>query len=90
MKSAMVRHAVVVGRHKTGISLEPEFWNALREIADSRGISVARLITSINARRKLTNLSSAIRLFVLGFYREECIKRDLEVTLGRAALVTPH
>jgi hypothetical protein len=47
MKSAIVKHSVHVDRRWTRVSLEPDFWNAVREIADSQGETVPRLITRI-------------------------------------------
>ena len=70
MPSAVVKRSVVVGRHKTSISLEDEFWTSLKEIAASRHSSCSGLIGEINERRQSANLSSAIRLFVLQFYKE--------------------
>ena len=71
MKSLIAKHSVMVKDHKTSVSLEEDFWQALIEIARARRVSVTRLITSIDADRELTNLSSAIRLFVFRFFREQ-------------------
>jgi predicted DNA-binding ribbon-helix-helix protein len=65
MKSAIVKRSVSLAGHKTSISLEDAFWNYLRDIADSRGVSVSVLVSEIQAQDRQTNLSSAIRLFVL-------------------------
>ena len=59
----------VVGR-KTGVSLEPQFWAALEEIATERGLTVSALVTGVNADRGNGNLSSAIRVFVLRYYED--------------------
>jgi len=56
---------------KTSISLEDEFWNSFKEIADERGMTVTALVGAIDDDRKHANLSSAIRLFVLGAYRNQ-------------------
>jgi predicted DNA-binding ribbon-helix-helix protein len=72
MKSAIVKRSVSLSGHKTSISLEDAFWNYLREIADSRGISVSVLVAEIQQQDRQTNLSSAIRLFVLEHARERC------------------
>jgi len=66
----MVKRSVAVARHKTSVSLEDAFWRGLREIALQRGLPVSALIEMIDADRKGGNLSSAIRLFVLGVYRQ--------------------
>ena len=62
---------MIIARHKTSISLENEFWRALWEIAGRRNMRLSELVTSIDAERVHPNLSSAIRLFVLTFYRLE-------------------
>jgi predicted DNA-binding ribbon-helix-helix protein len=67
-KAAPVKHSVRIAGHATSVSLEPAFWEALREIAARRGIPVNALLTEIDAERG-GNLSSAIRLFVLERYR---------------------
>ena len=53
------------------LSLEDEFWNAFREIARGRDMSVSDLVGEIDSDRQHANLSSAVRLFVLDFYREQ-------------------
>jgi predicted DNA-binding ribbon-helix-helix protein len=64
------RSTSFAGRKKS-ISLEDEFWNSLKEIARERGVTVAALVATIDGDRQHANLSSAIRLFVLGFYRDQ-------------------
>ena len=70
MKSLIIKRSVFVKNHKTSISLEDDFWQGLIEIARSRRVSISRLLTSIDADREFANLSSAIRLFVLRFFKE--------------------
>jgi predicted DNA-binding ribbon-helix-helix protein len=68
--TAMVKkRSVVVQEHKTSVSLEDVFWESLKEIASSRQTGVSELVNAIDAERPSTNLSSAIRLFVLDHYR---------------------
>ena len=71
MQSTIVKHSVVIGGHKTSVSLEDAFWKALREIARRRQMTVSELIETIDADRKEGNLSSAIRLFVLEQYQDQ-------------------
>jgi len=59
-----VKRSVTIAGHRTSVSLEPEFWEALRAIAARDGRSLAALIRDIDATRE-TNLSSALRLHVL-------------------------
>jgi predicted DNA-binding ribbon-helix-helix protein len=71
MKSAIVKRSIVIAGHKTSLSLEDAFWESLQQIARGRGQNVHRLATTIDENRHSGNLSSAIRLFVLGFYRDQ-------------------
>jgi predicted DNA-binding ribbon-helix-helix protein len=57
--------------HKTSVSLEQVYWKGLREIAEERGETLTHLIAGIDTDRQNENLSSAIRHFVLGFYRHK-------------------
>lgn len=69
MKSPVVKRSIVVAGHKTSISLEDAFWQALKEIARDRRMTLSDLASTIDAERRQGNLSSAIRLFVLDHYR---------------------
>lgn len=71
MKSLVIKRSIVVAGHKTSVALEDAFWNALKEIAIWRDQTLPQLVASIDADRQHDNLSSAIRLFVLGFYRDQ-------------------
>lgn len=64
LKSRVLKRSIVVGRHKTSVSLEDVFWNELRAIAQSSGLHLSQLVARIDAERQHGNLSSAIRLFV--------------------------
>jgi predicted DNA-binding ribbon-helix-helix protein len=75
MKSGIVKRSVNFGGHKTSLSLEDQFWNALREIAQHRDMTLSALVENIDANRTQSNLSSAIRLFVLGHYRDQRARR---------------
>jgi predicted DNA-binding ribbon-helix-helix protein len=70
-KSAVIKRSIVVGKHKTSVSLEDQFWGALKEIAEARKTTLSDLVDSIDSDRKHGNLSSAIRLFVLSYYRDQ-------------------
>jgi predicted DNA-binding ribbon-helix-helix protein len=75
MKSLVVKRSVVVAGHKTSVSLEDAFWKSLKEIAVCGDMSVSALLAAIDSQRRHGNLSSAIRLFVLSFYREQFLDR---------------
>jgi predicted DNA-binding ribbon-helix-helix protein len=53
----------------TNITLEDEFWNALHEIAVTKGTARPSLIREIDKTRSSANLASAVRLFVLAYYQ---------------------
>lgn len=69
MKSPVVKRSIVIAGHKTSVSLEDAFWDALKEIASARRLTLSDLVANIDAARTQGNLSSAIRLFVLDHYR---------------------
>jgi predicted DNA-binding ribbon-helix-helix protein len=69
MKSAIVKRSVVLAGHKTSVSLENEFWEGLRQIADREKTTMSALLQQIDKGRRYANLSSAIRIFVLGHFR---------------------
>jgi predicted DNA-binding ribbon-helix-helix protein len=71
MKSLVGKRSVIIAGRKTSISLEDPFWNALKEIAGVRDVTMSGLVTTIDSAREQSNLSSAIRLFVLGAYRDQ-------------------
>ena len=70
-RSSVVKRSIVIAGHKTSVSLEDAFWNSLKEIASERGMTLAELVATIDGNRQHANLSSAIRLFVLGVYRDQ-------------------
>jgi predicted DNA-binding ribbon-helix-helix protein len=70
MSDAVVKRSVSIAGHRTSVSLEAPFWDALRRIADTRARSVQSLIGEIDAGRDGQNLSSAIRVFVLRSLQE--------------------
>jgi len=70
MKSLITKRAITLSGRHTSVSLEDAFWKGLKEIAAGAEIAVSDLIAIIDAERQDTNLSSAIRLFVLGVYRD--------------------
>lgn len=65
----IVKRSVVVAGHKTSVSLEDAFWHALKDIAREQSVSLRSLVADIDAGRSGGNLSSAVRLHVLAYYR---------------------
>ena len=71
MKSPVVKRSIVIAGHKTSVSLEDAFWQGLKEIAGGRDMTLSDLVAAIDTERQHGNLSSAIRLFVLDYYRNQ-------------------
>jgi predicted DNA-binding ribbon-helix-helix protein len=72
------KRSLTIARHRTSITLEDEFWDALGEIARSEGKSVAALVGEIDQSRstrasKQPSLSAAIRLYVLERLRRKSV-----------------
>src|SRR3981189_3690915 len=73
MKSPVVKRSIVVAGHKTSVSLEEAFWNGMKEISGLRGMTLSELVGEIDSNRQQGNLSSAIRLFVLDYFRTRAV-----------------
>ena len=65
-----VKRSFTIGGHRTSISLEAPFWEALREIARRDKIPVAQLVQRIDAGRGESGLSSTVRIWILAYYRD--------------------
>lgn len=66
----MAKRSITISGHRTSVSIEQPFWQALGEIAAARNLSLAAMIAEIDRERpEAANLSSAIRLAVLDWYR---------------------
>ena len=73
MKSPVAKRSVVIGGHKTSVSLEEPFWTSMKEISEQRGMTLNQLVSAIDTNRQQGNLSSAIRLFVLDHFRSRAV-----------------
>ena len=71
MKSSVTNRTVVIAGHKTTVSVEDAFWEAFKKIAYERNLTLSELAAVIDGDRQHANLSSAIRLFVLGQYSDQ-------------------
>jgi predicted DNA-binding ribbon-helix-helix protein len=70
MKSPVVKRSIAVAGHKTGVSLEEAFWNGMKEISALRNMTLSELVGETDGSRQQGNLSSAIRLFVLDYFKK--------------------
>ncbi len=65
-----VKRSFTIGGHRTSISLEAPFWEALREIAQREKLPLARLVRLIDGDRGESGLSSAVRVWILDYFRK--------------------
>jgi len=84
MKSPVVKRSINIDGSKTSVSLEDAFWNGLKDIAHGRHLTVSGLVGVIDASRQHGNLSSALRLFVLDFYRGQVFDGDSHEMMASA------
>jgi predicted DNA-binding ribbon-helix-helix protein len=73
MKSPVVKRSIVLGGHKTSVSLEEAFSIGMKEVAGQRSMTLSELVGEIDINRHQGNLSSAIRLFVLDYFRSRAM-----------------
>ena len=83
MKSPVVKRSIVVAGHKTSVSLEEAFWNGMKEISGLRDMTLSELVGEIDSNRQQGNLSSAIRLFVLDYFRTRAASNAAARKCGR-------
>ncbi len=79
MKSPVVKRSIVVAGHKTSVSLEEAFWNGMKEISSVRDMTLSELDGEIDSNSQQGNQSSAIRLFVLDYFRSRAIQAQQPV-----------
>jgi len=88
LRSRVVKRSLVVGGHKTSVSLEDAFWHELRAIAQKLNVHLSQLVGSIDSERQHNNLSSALRLFVFEYCTREKsgegLSPDLQAILDHA------
>lgn len=75
MPTTVTKRSVVVGGHRTSVSLERAFWDALRELAAREAKTINQMVSDIDAVRT-GNLSSAIRTYVLDRARQGHLSGD--------------
>ena len=63
----LIKKSITIKRHRTSVSLEKEFWDALSIISKEKIISIEKLIFNIDIKRE-SSLASSIRVFVLQYF----------------------
>ena len=71
MTARPAKRSLTIAGHKTSLTLEPAFWEALKDVAQSRAQSIAALVAEIDAGRSpgIEGLSSCVRVFLLNHFR---------------------
>jgi predicted DNA-binding ribbon-helix-helix protein len=70
-----VKRSFNIAGHRTSISLEAPFWEALKEVAARERVSMAQLIARIDEGRGGSGLSSAVRVWLLDYYYRTASRR---------------
>jgi predicted DNA-binding ribbon-helix-helix protein len=73
--SLIKKHTVVISGRNTSLTLEDEFWQAVKVIAAAERMTIRDLVAGIDTRRDHKNLSSAVRVFVLDYYQRNGWRR---------------
>ncbi len=73
MNCRPAKRSLTIAGHKTSLTLEPAFWEALKDVALNRAISIAALVGEIDTRRApdMEGLSSSVRVFLLDHFRQQ-------------------
>jgi predicted DNA-binding ribbon-helix-helix protein len=67
--SSLAIHSVIVAGRRTTVRLEPVMWDALHDIAGRRRVTMNALVTEIDRGRTGPGLTTAIRVYIVEFYR---------------------
>ena len=62
---------IIANQHQTSITLEEEFFDALTFIAKQKSSTINKLVTEIDSTKDISNLSSAIRVYILKYFQEQ-------------------
>ena len=83
--STLVNRNVFVGRRRTSLRLEPAMWDAVAEICRREEMTLHELCGLIDARRRASSLTAAIRVFILTYFRAAATEEG-HASIGHGAL----
>ena len=66
----LIKKSITIKKHRTSISLEKEFWNALEIVAIKKGLTIEKIISDIDLDRN-TSLASSTRVFILQYFLQQ-------------------
>lgn len=81
--STLISRNITLADRRTSNRLEPEMWDALSEICAREGRSLHDICGQIEAKRTQSGLTSAVRVFILNYFREAATEEDLALPLQR-------
>ena len=64
----LIKRSITINKHRTSLSLESEFWEAMKIVSEMKNCSIESIITRIDLNRK-TSLASSTRVFLLQFFK---------------------
>ena len=63
----MEKRSITISKHKTSVSLEPEYWDIIDNISIEKGLSISGVIELIDKEKNGNNLASEIRVYALNY-----------------------
>ena len=83
--STLINKNITVDGHRTSMRLEPEMWDALKDICRLENIKIGKICSMVNKRRSGSSLTSAMRVFIIAYYRAAAMSdtRGMNVVLGQ-------
>lgn len=70
MASTLISRNITINGRRTSIRLEPGMWDALHEVAESKGQTIHQYCSEVQAQRRESSLTAAIRMALLEHYRQ--------------------
>ena len=67
----LIKKSITIKKHRTSLSLEKEFWDEIVALSKQNNTTPDRLISDIDQKKTTSNLSSAIRLYVLNHLKNQ-------------------
>jgi len=85
-RSRLVSRTIYSGRHITGLSLEPELWEGFDEIRAANQLSRSELVRQIQNSAPDTKRTSAVRVFIIQYFRLRSELRNCHSGVGEVPL----
>lgn len=72
-QALLVCRNVTVNGRRTSLRMEPLLWDSLKEIAGREGMTIHKVCSEIDRRRGVANLTAALRVFIISYYRRAAV-----------------